>query len=130
MVRKLVRKTLKKSGTTIKIDIGAGFIAVVAIVYLLYTLTASHHPHSVPVVQEYTGHQLVRIPGIGWFGGVLAGFAYYFSVPIWTLRLGFVLVWLLLEDIGDALVVAYILFWIFMPAIHFIPADLVARIGG
>jgi len=35
--------------------------------------------------------KLRRIPAKGWLGGVCAGFAYYFSVPVWAVRLAWTL---------------------------------------
>jgi len=86
-----------------------------------------------PEVKEFTEHKLVAIPaeGAGWVGGVLAGFAYYFTIPLWLVRVVFIAGLVLPsardERISGALFVGYILFWIFMPEINFIPADFIAR---
>lgn len=86
-----------------------------------------------PVVKEFTEKRLVRIPAegfLGMFGGVLAGFAYYLSFPLWFFRLLFVLGVLVIDDFKHFLIIAYILFWIFMPSIDFIPVDFDAVTGG
>ncbi|KKQ21797.1 MAG: Phage shock protein C [Candidatus Wolfebacteria bacterium GW2011_GWC1_37_10] len=60
-----------------------------------------------------------RIPAKGWLGGVCAGFAYYFSVPVWAVRLAWTLA--IFAGMGFGLLF-YILFWIFMPKIE-APSD-------
>jgi phage shock protein PspC (stress-responsive transcriptional regulator) len=127
MTRKLVKIVWKGQKKSLKIDLGMGFLFVVTALYILYSMFLPDQP--LPMVQEYTDHHLVRIPQTHWFGGILAGFAYYFAIPLWILRLGFVVAVLVLDDIGNLLIVAYILLWIFMPAINYIPMDFVTRVG-
>lgn len=63
--------------------------------------------------------KLRRIPEKGWIGGVCAGFAYYFELPVWIVRLVWTITFL---GMGFGIWV-YILFWIFMPRIKEVPAD-------
>src|SRR3989344_5187560 len=104
-------------------------LAAIALVYVAVRLAQNHLPGPVvrgPVVKEYLEHRLVRIPAREWLGGVIAGFAYYLSAPLWVLRLSVVLVLILLKDLRTPIVIAYLLLWFFMPVINFIPADFVA----
>jgi len=81
--------------------------------------------------RELTDGRLVRIDakGVSWLGGVMAGFAFYFCFPLWLLRLLFVGAIIWWDDASDFLIVAYILLWMFIPSIDFIPADFIARTG-
>ncbi len=86
-------------------------------------------------VKPFTEHRLVAIPAKGFWhtGGVLAGFAYFFAIPVWILRVLFVFAWVVAPErtnIGTVLFWAYILCLIFMPTIDFIPADFDVRAGG
>lgn len=74
--------------------------------------------------------KLARIPEKSKLGGVLAGFAYFFGIPLWLLRLLFVLVIILEgDDLAGLLILVYILCWIFMPVMG-VPIDFFARTGG
>jgi len=93
-------------------------------------------PEQEKEISEFTERRFVAIPEKGWLGGVLAGIAYYFGFPLWLLRLIFVLAVIWLDEmktggnsIGTFLIVVYVLLWIFMPSIDFIPADFTARTG-
>jgi phage shock protein PspC (stress-responsive transcriptional regulator) len=86
-------------------------------------------PEPTSVSQVMKEHRLVRIPDQGMVGGVLAGFAYYFSIPLWLLRVIVVLIVLLTDDIAGFIILLYILCWIFMPAINFMPADFLTITG-
>lgn len=110
-------------------------LAVICVGVILYnSLTTPGVPKPSVETRVFTEHRLVRIPAASQVSGVLAGFAYYFSIPLWLLRIAFVLVIVFLPDDFDNLVqflfLAYILCWIFMPTIDFIPTDFVARVGG
>jgi len=63
--------------------------------------------------------KLRRIPENGWFGGICAGFAYYFELPVWVVRLVWAITFL---GMGFGVWV-YILIWIFMPRIKEVPTD-------
>lgn len=56
--------------------------------------------------------KLKRIPEKGWLGGVCAGCAYYFEIPVWAVRLAWT--FFVFAGMGMGLLL-YILFWIFMP---------------
>jgi phage shock protein PspC (stress-responsive transcriptional regulator) len=63
--------------------------------------------------------RLVRIKPKRILGGVCAGFAYWLGWPTWILR---VLLVLLVVFAGSG-ILAYILLWIFMPAVDELPSD-------
>jgi len=93
-------------------------------------------PEQEEKIREFAERRFVAIPEKGWLGGVLAGIAYYIGFPLWLLRLLFVLAVIWLDETkkgGDSisgfLIVAYVLLWIFMPSIDFIPADFITRTG-
>ncbi len=83
-----------------------------------------------PQTQTPAVSKLARIPEKSKLGGVLAGFAYFFGIPLWLLRLLFVLVIILEgDDLAELLILLYILCWIFMPVMG-LPIDFFARTGG
>ncbi|MBI5306549.1 PspC domain-containing protein [Candidatus Wolfebacteria bacterium] len=59
------------------------------------------------------------IPEEGWLGGVCAGFAYYLGLPIWIVRM----LWVLLSFWMGWGIILYILFWIFIPETEKTPED-------
>lgn len=86
-----------------------------------------------PEVREFTERKFVRIPAKGIIGGVLAGIAYYLAIPLWLLRLLF-LAGIFIggekdERLSGFLIVVYLLCYLVVPAIDFIPADFIARAG-
>jgi len=56
--------------------------------------TAQESTDTETAAEEFTEQRLVRIDAeeASWLGGVLAGFAFYFGLPLWLLRLLFVAV--------------------------------------
>ncbi len=70
--------------------------------------------------------KLRKIKGEGWIGGVCAGVAYKFEIPVWIVRL----VWALAvfgAGLGSWL---YIFLWIFMPKWDKTPEDYDEVTGG
>lgn len=61
-----------------------------------------------------------------WIGGVCAGVAYWFGIPVWLIRLVWVCV-ALFYGVGVGL---YILLWIFMPTWDKTPTDYKEVTGG
>lgn len=133
MLKRLLKRYLgEKSWKYVKIG-----LAVAALILILYTLYQAFTPINVPdlssqplqpQVKEFTEHRLVSIPAEGMVGGVLAGIAYFFTIPLWLVRIVFVVAVVYFDD--GLLVLLYLLFWIFMPSIDFIPADFIARTEG
>lgn len=67
-----------------------------------------------------TGHpRLVRIPQQGTIGGVCAGFAYKFGIPVWLVRVSMVL---LIPFSGISLI-GYPILWVMMPKASELPED-------
>ena len=48
-------------------------------------------------------------------GGVLAGFADFFNIEAWIIRVIFFVIVLFFYNLGSFLVILYIALWIFMP---------------
>lgn len=139
MIRKRLLKRLDRkyiiAGLVVISLVLAGLIAFSAIGSSdgegLDTPTVEEPADEETETRELTEHRLVRIDakGAGWLGGVLAGFAFYFGFPLWLLRLLFVVAVIWWDDASEFFIIAYILLWIFMPSIDFIPADFIARTG-
>ncbi|OGI61835.1 hypothetical protein A2645_00510 [Candidatus Nomurabacteria bacterium RIFCSPHIGHO2_01_FULL_39_9] len=138
MIKTIVKKTWKKkfSKSNINDTNGSGcaigcllfFLAIIGFaIYWIFSGDTTLSP-TYPI-KEFKEHSFVRIPGAGWVGGVLAGIAYYASIPLWGLRLAVAAVIIFFDDVTDILIVAYILLLVFMPTINFIPADFIARAG-
>lgn len=63
--------------------------------------------------------RLVRIKPKSMLGGICAGFGYYLGWPTWILRV--IMVALVL--FGGTGILAYLILWIFMPAVDELPPD-------
>ncbi|MBI4993503.1 PspC domain-containing protein [Candidatus Wolfebacteria bacterium] len=65
-------------------------------------------------MEKHNNKKLRRIPDEGWLGGICAGFAYYFELPLWVVRMA----WVLASFWMGWGILLYILFFIFMPEIE------------
>lgn len=124
MLKKQLRRRLGRYAPFILV-----ILAIVLVSVIIYAAYGAVSAKPQAEVKEFKEHRLVAIPAKGIAGGVLAGFAYYFSIPLWLVRILFVPAIAFLADGFDFLVLAYILLWVFMPSIDFIPADFLLRTG-
>lgn len=136
MIKKSIKKYFSvknwrymKIGLTVAVMV-AVFVLVSYSFYQVFTTIGVSHESSLPQIKEFTEHRLVAIPAKGIFGGVLAGFAYYFAFPLWLLRVFFIVAICWSDDLSDIFILGYILCYIFLPVIDFIPADFIAKTGG
>lgn len=109
------------------------FVLFLCIIWSIFSINGTVPNTITPETQvkDFIVRRLVAIPKMGTLGGVLAGFAYYFGFPLWILRIAILLAVLFFDEGFDNLVIIlYILCWIFMPTIDFIPTDFIARTGG
>lgn len=65
------------------------------------------------------------LPDEGWIGGVCAGLAYWLSLPLWLVRL----VWVVVFFFYGVGLLPYLLLWIFVPNAEKTPADYGKRTG-
>ena len=63
--------------------------------------------------------KLRRIKEKAWLGGVCAGLAYFGGLPLWLVRLA----WILTVIFYGSGILPYLLFWIFMPRWENTPDD-------
>lgn len=108
------------------------FIIVLAFVAIMYFFVGkSFAPPAQPEIKDFIEQKLVAMPAVGYFGGILEGFSYYFSFPLWFIQVVFLLgIGTLKHGIDDFLVGVYVLLWMLMPSINFEPTDFVARTTG
>jgi len=67
-----------------------------------------------------------RAPKHAWAGGVCAGLAYWCGVPMWMVRVAWVLGSI---PVLPAAIVLYAVVWVFMPAWSIEPLDFDRRVG-
>lgn len=72
-----------------------------------------------PNIGAAMDRKLRKIKRRKWVSGVCAGFAYYFGLPTWVVRM----VWTASVAFVGFTGFLYILFWIFMPARQDLPTD-------
>jgi phage shock protein PspC (stress-responsive transcriptional regulator) len=102
-------------------------LAVIVVLLLVATGTIGARRgakgKTVPPRRADGSRVLCRLPQHAGIAGVCAGFAYYFSWPIWVARLLFTLS----IFAGGAGILVYLLMWIFMPIAESVPDDFDAR---
>ena len=105
-----------------------GFFLVIGFIFFGFVVPfLGGSSDSSPEIRELIEPRLVRIPAISLFGGILEGFAYYFSTPVLMWYVGFLVLFFVIQF--EAILVAYVVLWIFMPAIDFIPIDYLTRVA-
>jgi phage shock protein PspC (stress-responsive transcriptional regulator) len=107
------------------IGFGFGEVILLVVVALLISgrIGRRGRGRTVPVQHEDGMTALARIPQRAALGGVCAGFAYYFSWPVWVARL----LAAVLAFFGGAGVILYVLLWILMPVAEALPHDFDGR---
>ena len=82
-------------------------------------------------MRDFNEHKLVKISPQGMFSGVLAGIAYYFSIPLILLRVGVFALFIILDQFNKEgyLITIYIILAVTMPEIDFLPTDFFFRVS-
>jgi phage shock protein PspC (stress-responsive transcriptional regulator) len=64
--------------------------------------------------------KLRRVVGkYAWFGGICAGIAYHYAIPVWLVRVGWVVAFLAVPPC----LLIYLIIWMFMPKWERVPDD-------
>ena len=104
--------------------IGAFFIAIISVVVVYHR---KRGPSETSPRTEKGEPRWVRITERSILGGVCAGFAYKFAVPQWIVRVIWVL---LIFSLAGTSIIAYFIFWGFMPKANEFPEDFDCRTDG
>ena len=99
-------------------------VLVFAVIIVVAVLRGKRGPSEMSARNEAGGPRLVRITERKLVGGVCAGFAYKFGIPLWISRVLWVL---LMFPLSGTPILAYYILWGFMPKANEFPEDFHSR---